>query len=185
MDGELDRTEDGYEARFERVLEHPIETVWEALSEPEHLQEWLDVVEFEGEPGGDLVTEHDEGELAEDRVLRFEPPHLLEHTWWEEMNPDGVVRWELEPHPEGCHLTLTYTAPVESSDDWARDMAGWHTLVELLAAYLDGVPVGEHRRPSRESDGTRSGGTGVYAGFEERYAKYASVVDEVATLDPE
>lgn len=178
MTGELNKTDDGYEARFERVLDHPVEKVWEALSDQEHLEAWLDVVEFEGEAGGDFVTEHGAGELAEDRILRIEPPHLLEHTWWEEMNPDGVVRWELEPHPDGCLLTLTYTAPVESSDDWARDMAGWHTLVELLAAYLDGVPVSEHQRPITDSDGGRSGGTGVYAGFEERYESYSDIVSE-------
>jgi len=177
MNGECNDIGDGYEARFERVLDHPVEKVWTALSEEEHLEAWLNVVEFEGEPDGNFVTEHDEGVFAEDRVLRIEPPHLLEHTWWEEMNPDGVVRWELEPHPDGCLLTLTYTAPVESSDDWARDMAGWHTLVELLAAYLDGEPVSQHQRPSIDADGGRSGGTGVYADFERRYETYSTIVD--------
>ncbi|WP_158057831.1 SRPBCC domain-containing protein [Halorussus halophilus] len=178
MDRELNKTEDAYEARFERVLDHPVEKVWEALSDPEHLREWLDVVEFEGEPGGEFVTEHDEDVFAEDRILRIEPPTLLEHTWWEEMNPDGVVRWELDSHPDGCFLTLTYTAPVESSDDWARDMAGWHTMVERLASHLDGVPINEHQRPTVGSDGKRSGGTGVYAQFTDRRDAYEGVVSE-------
>lgn len=176
MNGELNKTEDRYEVCFERTLEHPIETVWGALSEPEHLQNWLNVVEFEDEVGGAFVTEHDDADdRAEDRILRIDPPHLLEHTWWEEMNPDGVVRWELESHPEGCLLTLTYAAPPESSDDWGRDMAGWHVMVELLAAYLDGVPVSEHQRPSMEASGKRSGGTGVYAQFDDLRTKYSKL----------
>lgn len=178
MEGELNTTNDGYKARFERVLDHPVEKVWDALSEQEHIEAWLGVVEFQAEPGGDFVTEHDEGEVVEDHILRFEPPHLLEHTWWEELNPDGVVRWELEPHPDGCLLTLTYTAPVESSDDWARDMAGWQTIIELLTAYLDGVPVSEHQRPIVDADGSRSSGTGVWADFEHRYETYAAIIDE-------
>ncbi|KZN24437.1 hypothetical protein A4G99_08585 [Haladaptatus sp. R4] len=179
MKGELTETEDGYRARFERILDHPVEKVWEALSDLKHLREWLDAVEFEGEVGGELVTEHDDDVVVEDRILRIEPPHVLEHTWWEEMNPDGVVRWELKPHPEGCLLTLTYTAPADSSDDWVRDMAGLHTIIELLAAYLDGVAVGEHQRPPAGADGKRTGGTGVYARFEERYEIYTPVVDDV------
>lgn len=178
MEGELNRSDDGYEARFERVLSHPVEKVWGALSEQEHLEAWLNVVEFEGKAGGDFVTEHGEGEFAEDRILRIEAPHLLEHTWWEEVNPEGIVRWELEPHPDGCLLTLTYTAPVESSDDWARDMAGWHTMVELLASYLDGVPASQHQRPTIDADGGRSGGAGAYADFEEHYETYADLIDK-------
>lgn len=178
MEGELNETDNGYQARFERLLEHPVEKVWEALSEPEHLEKWLNVVEFEGKTDGAFVTEHDSADdRAEDRILRIDPPHLLEHTWWEEMNPDGIVRWELESHPEGCLLMLTYTAPIDSSDDWARDMAGWHTIVELLVSYLDGVPVSEHQRPSMGADGKRSGGTGVYAQFDDRRAHYTETIN--------
>jgi uncharacterized protein YndB with AHSA1/START domain len=39
MEGELTESKDGYEARFERILEHPVEKVWKALSEPEQLRE--------------------------------------------------------------------------------------------------------------------------------------------------
>jgi uncharacterized protein YndB with AHSA1/START domain len=120
---------------------------------PERLQQWMGAneVEIDLVAGGRLVTrttgpqELVDAIIAEagkaalethDTVLRVEPPSLLEHTFGG--TQDSVVRWELEPSPEGCILRLAHTEPVNfDRKDSPRDMAGWHELLDLLAEHLD------------------------------------------------
>jgi len=39
--GTLQKGEDGYLVRFERLLNHPIEEVWEAITHPDKLEKWV------------------------------------------------------------------------------------------------------------------------------------------------
>lgn len=74
--------------RFERVLHHPVESVWEAITAERDA--WLPgSVDRAGEPAADVVVESSE------------PPHRLVCTMGEE-----TLRWELSAIPEGCLLVL-------------------------------------------------------------------------------
>ena len=101
--------------------------------------------------GGQYVTYHETGDRVVDRIVRLDPPHLLEHTFWVHINPDALVTYELEPSSAGCQLTLTHhlsihdlrrAAEVYKWDDpmsqVPRTGAGWHRLLDNLEAGLDG-----------------------------------------------
>jgi uncharacterized protein YndB with AHSA1/START domain len=78
--------------RFERRLRHPVEMVWKAITDPAENEAWFGGrVEIDLEPGGRFVSHHAGGEEVLDRVVRLRPPTLLEHTFWEEMNPSARV----------------------------------------------------------------------------------------------
>jgi uncharacterized protein YndB with AHSA1/START domain len=122
--------------RFERLLAHPPERVWKALTEPDEQATWHPSP-FDMEPAVGGAVSYREGDawptMAEGRVTELDPPRLLGHTWG-----DDDLRWELRPHDGGCLLILTH-----SFDDRfkaARDGAGWHVCLDALASSLDGVP---------------------------------------------
>jgi uncharacterized protein YndB with AHSA1/START domain len=135
MNGELRALDAGrWTLRFTRLLDHPIEKVWQAVTEADHLQAW-----FPDRLTGDLLTpgaalrfESPGGEFPdfEGRVLRVEPPALLEFLWGTD-----TIRFELVPGDGNCTLTLTDT--IDELGKAARDGAGWHTCLDFLAAALD------------------------------------------------
>jgi uncharacterized protein YndB with AHSA1/START domain len=138
MFGELETAGDGrWRLRFSRELGHPPEQVWRAITEPDHLAAWFPQ-RIEGDlhkPGAPLRFEHAGGIPGfEGQVLAVEPPSLLEFTW----GPD-TLRFDITPSGRGCILTLTDT--ITELGKAARDGAGWHACLDLLAASLDHRPA--------------------------------------------
>jgi uncharacterized protein YndB with AHSA1/START domain len=122
-----------------RRLRQPVEKVWAALTIPERLAAWMGV-EWLGEVGPLRVGAPFDYRFANTdmesrgRVLALEPPHVLEHSWFNNIPPGSVVRWSLERDGEGCVLTLTHSAG--PPDDGPRTAAGWTQILETLAASL-------------------------------------------------
>ncbi len=138
MYGTIEQLDDGrWRLRFTRALQHPPEKVWRAITEPEHLAHWFPTtIEGDRTAGAPLRFSFREHRLDpfEGEMLAYEPPSLLEFTW----GPD-VLRIELEPSDEGTMLTLLDT--LEERGKGARDAAGWHACLDVLAAELDGQPA--------------------------------------------
>ena len=126
---------------FTRDLSHPVETVWAAITDPEHLRDWAPYrpsrdLRSVGEAtltmqGDDLAP----GDELPGTVLRVEPPHILEHRWGED-----TLRWELAPTGEGTRLTLRHT--VQDERMLSAMAAGWHICLDVADALLAGVPFG-------------------------------------------
>jgi uncharacterized protein YndB with AHSA1/START domain len=152
--GTIEEIDGRHVLRFERLLQHPVDEVWEALTRPERMQDWfgegeidLDLVEggvFEVRITGPaelvdaiITVAGEEGLIQHNMVLRVEPPVVFEHTFGA---PDSLVRWELQPEGDGCRLRLTHTEPpgFSISEGGPRDLAGWHALLERLDHALGG-----------------------------------------------
>ena len=127
-----------------RRIAKPIDKVWAALTIPARLADWMGV-EWLSDP----ATPLSEGArfdyrfantdmVSEGRVLRFEPPRVLEHSWFENQPPANVVRWALEPDGEGCILTLTHRFGMV--DDAPRTAAGWTMILDALARSFGEAP---------------------------------------------
>lgn len=131
--GTLTAADDGrWNLRFTRHLPHPIEKVWRAITEPEHLARWFpSTIDGERTPGAPLTFRFDEDTELEGEMLAFEPPHRMELRWG-----DDVLRFELRSEGDGTVLELTDTTPEQGKA--ARDGAGWHECLELLAAAVAG-----------------------------------------------
>ncbi|HEY0318434.1 MAG TPA: SRPBCC family protein [Solirubrobacterales bacterium] len=125
--------------RFERLLPHPPDRVWRALTDPERQSAWHPTpARFEPRRGGraHFVKGGDVPGMPDGVVTDYEPPRLLGYTWGEEGPEADHLRWELRPHDDGCLLILVHTFddPLKA----ARDGAGWHVCLDALDADLDG-----------------------------------------------
>jgi uncharacterized protein YndB with AHSA1/START domain len=153
MDGTIEAQDGNYIFRYERELPHPIERVWQAITDPAEIAIWMGArPEIDLHPGGRYVTHHGNGMTVVDRIERVEPPRLFQHTFWLELNPSALVTWELSPTATGCRLTLTHRMThadvkaaansVAKGDSLAlilsRNAAGWHQLLDKLEARLAG-----------------------------------------------
>ncbi|MEA2305995.1 MAG: hypothetical protein QOH43_3275 [Solirubrobacteraceae bacterium] len=142
MYGTLDQLPDGrFQLRFTRTLPHPVERVWRAITEPEHLAHWCPTtIEGERAAGAALRFSFPGGEAPpfEGELLAYEPLSLMELRWGTD-----IVRLELRPTATGTQLTLLDT--LDERGKAARDGAGWHVCLDNLEADLRGEPdPGEH-----------------------------------------
>jgi uncharacterized protein YndB with AHSA1/START domain len=117
MNGKLETIDDRPALRFERRLDHPIERVWRAVTDPDELRHWFP-------PGEDL------------QITESEPPYLLVGSWY-----GDTLRFELRPDGEDCVLVFTHS--FAERDKAARDAAGWDRCFARLDALLASEPMSE------------------------------------------
>ena len=99
--------------------------VWEALTEPEQLEEWFaNDVELDPRPGGDGIFRWDDGEERHAKVLVSEPGERLVLDWDEE--GEGEVEFQLEEVDEGTRLLVRESTPEFSTALELRAMALSH-----------------------------------------------------------
>jgi uncharacterized protein YndB with AHSA1/START domain len=145
--------------RFERLLRHPPEKVWRAITEPEQLAGWFPGrIEGEREAGAPLRFVPEGGEPTEGKVIDFEPPRLFSYTWG-----DSVLRFELRPDAAGTVLVFTHTFDERPSA--ASFAAGWHQCLDGLDAVVAGRPA---PAPTLEEGGT-------WRGYRVRHEAYVEV----------
>jgi uncharacterized protein YndB with AHSA1/START domain len=147
-DGKLEQADGRWRLRFERVLPHPPEKVWRALTEEAHLAAWFPTtIEGELRPGAPLEFRFREGEYpaSTGEVIECIAPRVLEFTWGyseEDIDTPERSRFELTPEGDGCRLTFTTT--YDRVGKSARDAAGWHVCFDLLEEHLAGEPASPH-----------------------------------------
>lgn len=131
---------------FRRLLRHPILDVWEAITDPKHVEAWfLAKVRRLDSRGGSIEMEHVNGIRSTGRVLEWSPPRLYEYEWNlppGPNHPDGessVVRWELIPREEGTLMVLTHRRLSRpTAEVFVR---GLSDFLDRLSAQLDGTPL--------------------------------------------
>ena len=138
--------------RFERLLPAPIERVWDYLTDPELRRTWFAGGETERKPGGRMTLLFRNSELApgeetpeqyrkyegmemEGRIIRFEPPRLLVHSWREENDSDSEVTFELSEQGDKTRLVLTHRN-LPNRAELVGVAGGWHTHLALLEDIL-------------------------------------------------
>ena len=96
------------EVTREIVFPVPPGEVWEALTEPEQLEEWFaNDVELDARPGGDGIFRWDDGAERRATVVVAEPEERLVLDW----DDEGEVEFTLEEIEEGTRLLVRETSP--------------------------------------------------------------------------
>ncbi|HEY2551302.1 MAG TPA: SRPBCC domain-containing protein [Streptosporangiaceae bacterium] len=121
--------------RYTRRLAFPQRSVWQALTEDEHLAAWFpSTIDGDRAAGAPLTFRFLNVDVPPmtGSMIAFEPPSVMEFTWAED-----VVRFELEP--DGAARTvLTLIVTMAELGKAARDGAGWHISLDQLAFMLAG-----------------------------------------------
>jgi uncharacterized protein YndB with AHSA1/START domain len=95
--------------------------VWQALTDPEQLEQWFaNDVELDAQPGGAGVFRWDDGEERRATVVVAEPSERLVFDW----DDEGEVEFVVEKIDEGTLLRVRETSPE------------WSTALELRAQAL-------------------------------------------------
>jgi uncharacterized protein YndB with AHSA1/START domain len=141
--------------RFERVLPGPIERVWSFLVEPEKRARWLCGGETAPTVGGPVeMLFHNENLSGEDdieppekyrkfagpisfhgKVIAYEPPRLLTHSW-EFEGESSEVTYELTEQDDQVKLVLTHRR-LNSREEIISVCGGWHTHLDILVDVLE------------------------------------------------
>jgi uncharacterized protein YndB with AHSA1/START domain len=141
--------------RLERLLDAPIETVWRYLTEAELRQQWfMGGTDAAGVGEFELLVDHDKlstdkvpypesfecfkGAVWSEKVIRFEPPRLLETTF--QGGKNGIVTYELQSEGDRTRLVLTHSK-IESSSGLQDFGGGWNSHLTVLEEKLAGRSV--------------------------------------------
>ena len=141
--------------RLERILDASVETVWRYLTKADLRAQWF-MGGTDAGPSGefDLIVDHDnlsddevpypesyagaKGLVFKEKVLRFEPPTLLETTF--QGGKNGMVTYELVPLDDRTRLVLTHRNIVSKTgfEDFG---GGWNSHMTVLQERLAGRGV--------------------------------------------
>jgi uncharacterized protein YndB with AHSA1/START domain len=131
---------DRYDIRIERVFPNAPGQIWERLTKPARLAEWLAPGRIEQRLGGAARLDFaDSGIVIDSTVTALQIPFLLEYSWSSPGQPERPLRFENKIAPGGTKLVLTVSIP--ASEDAPRTAAGFEAHLEMLAASLEDVPI--------------------------------------------
>jgi uncharacterized protein YndB with AHSA1/START domain len=126
--------------RFERTFPHPVDAVWEAITDPRQLEEWFPTtVEYDTLAPGAPITFAFPAELADryppmsGEFLEVEPPTRLAFSWGEDS-----LTFELDERDAGAGCRLAFSVALGTEDKAARDSAGWESCLDTLAEVTAG-----------------------------------------------
>lgn len=141
--------------RLERLLDASADTVWNYLTKAELREQWF-MGGTDATANGDfeLLVDHDKlssdavsypdsyecfkGRIFNERVLRFDPPRLLETSF--QGGENGIVTYELIPEGEKTRLILTHSKIVSPSG--FQDFGGgWNSHLAVLQEKLAGRSI--------------------------------------------
>jgi uncharacterized protein YndB with AHSA1/START domain len=122
--------------RVERRYPHPVEKVWRAVTDPEHLGAWFpSPVEVDLRAGGEMRFAAFAGEAAASGTVEaVEAPHRLAFTWGSDR-----MTFDLAPDGDGTRLELTHT--FDDRAGAASFATGWETCLGGLRHVLAEEPV--------------------------------------------
>jgi SAM-dependent methyltransferase/uncharacterized protein YndB with AHSA1/START domain len=117
--------------------------VWQALTDPERVAQWLAVCRGAwATPGREVMLDFEDGEFFWCRTEVAQPPSgggpgVLRYQWrWLGIGPATTVTWNLAPAGDGTTVTVVEEAANPPSDWRSWNGMGWPGIVDQLAAHL-------------------------------------------------
>lgn len=146
--GTYERHGDHIDVRFERLYPRPPETVWQALTDPERLADWMGKSYVEPRVGGRFETMLEGIKPMHGKVQVWDPPRALELHWSNGHAPDSTVRYELTPVATGTRVIFTHRhVPYATC---ALMLPGWHVFLARLGQKLDNESPRDFDAPWRQ-----------------------------------
>jgi uncharacterized protein YndB with AHSA1/START domain len=139
--------------QLERLLDAPIDRVWEYLVDPVKRGSWFAAGPLEQRKGGALAFtfDHDnlsarnvpypekylrtKGMIGEGHVSEFDPPHVIAFNW--SKGGDDIARFELTQQGDKTRLVLTHSR-LATREDQIGVASGWTAHLAALEQALRG-----------------------------------------------
>jgi uncharacterized protein YndB with AHSA1/START domain len=134
---------------------HPPETVWEYLTKPELMEQWLMKNDFQPIVGFDFqfrtgpIPSLDFDGICYCKVLEIVPFKKLSYSWKcgpgeGKITLDSVVEWKLQPTEKGTELFLEHSGftKEENLSFYNGFMHGWPEKLQKIDKLLNAAPHG-------------------------------------------
>ncbi|MBU8918191.1 SRPBCC family protein [Bacillus sp. FJAT-29953] len=133
----IEKSENGYIARFERQFDHSVEEVWSWLTDNEKLAKWFNELRVgELREGGFMKFDMGDGNFEKMAITDLKDQSVLEFTWGSDM----AVRFELSTEAPGCKLFLIEKIE-KITPHTPKDLAGWHVCLDVIKALMEGETI--------------------------------------------
>jgi uncharacterized protein YndB with AHSA1/START domain len=129
----------------ERVIPHPPEKIWRALTQAHLFEQWLMKNDFEPRLGAQFTFRAkpmgDWNGIVDCEVTAFDPPRRLAYSWkgGSLSNPnyggalDSIVEWVLTPAPGGTRVRMEHSGFGPRNESAFEAMSGgWPRGLERL-----------------------------------------------------
>ena len=138
-----------FTAKATTTINAPVSKVWQALVNPEMIQQYLFNTEVisDWQTGSPIIYKGEwEGEPFEDKgeILAIEPEKLLRSTHWSPLSgvPDSpenyhTVTYTLAERGEGTDVTITQDNNA-TEDEKAHSEKNWRTVLDGMKKLLEG-----------------------------------------------
>ncbi|WP_299225540.1 SRPBCC domain-containing protein [uncultured Psychroserpens sp.] len=129
----------------EKLFNHPIETVWNAISKGEEISAWFIKADFKPIVGYQytfISKPNEKGCTTISGEVKKSDPYTLIYTWIvADTKVETIVKWELESIEEGTKLHLEHSGISKYEGETAIAMFesfndGWEGCISLLTDYL-------------------------------------------------
>ncbi|MCR4268521.1 SRPBCC domain-containing protein [Nitratireductor sp. ZSWI3] len=120
----------------ERLIAHPPEKIWRALTQSHLIEEWLMKNDFTPETGSRFNFSADWGGVKGE-VRTVEPHRVLSYAW-DTKDLKSVVTWTLEPTETGTRLRMEQTGFRPDQQPYYQGAkAGWPRFLTALEELLE------------------------------------------------
>jgi uncharacterized protein YndB with AHSA1/START domain len=136
----------------EIIINAPVDRVWAALTEPQHLGTWFgdSGAEVDLRPGGTLTITWKEYGTARTTIERVEPKSFFSWRWTpggiKDTTPDNTTLVEFSLVPEGAGTRLKVVesgfrnlkvTDEEKSQAFKDNTGGWQSEIDELRGYVE------------------------------------------------
>ncbi|MGE7674599.1 SRPBCC family protein [Lysinibacillus sp. NPDC094403] len=132
----IQKQQNNYVVKFNRLLSHSVDAVWAVLTENEKLQKWMNNLEIiDLRKNGTIHFNMNDGTNAykEIAITDYAEKEVFEFDWGKD-----TIRFELSQTGNGSILVLLETIGV-LTEHTPKDLAGWHICLNLLSDLLNGT----------------------------------------------
>jgi uncharacterized protein YndB with AHSA1/START domain len=137
---------------IERLMPHPAERIWRALTMPDLIREWLMENDFVPEAGHRFTFRARPvpgwSGVVNCQVIETDPPHRLVYSWGDGSESDSglrtIVTWTMTPQDGGTLVRMEQSGFRPEDEAGYQGMGGgWPRIVETLEAV-----AGRHEQAS-------------------------------------